>query len=106
MMTVTLKDYASEFFPVEASWNHGRESDVFETVDAAKAAMAGRFGSCRFIDHTGRRSDRYLVRIYSGWYTYCPMITEEIVTGKEAAKNRAIELVTGTEYGYSVNLIA
>ena len=57
MMTVTLRDYASEFFPVEASWNHGRESDVFETVDAAKNAMIGRFGACEFIDHTSNKRE-------------------------------------------------
>lgn len=57
MMTVTLRDYASNVFPIEARWNSGRYSDVFETVDAAKNAMIGRFGTCEFIDHTSNKRE-------------------------------------------------
>lgn len=46
--TIVLKPYNSPYFPVMATWDADRYSDVFESEQAARNAMIGRFGECMF----------------------------------------------------------
>lgn len=45
--TVAIRPYDSPCFPWEA--RVGIHSWVFETIEAAKIAMEGRFGDCKFV---------------------------------------------------------
>ena len=54
MVTVTLENCNSKYFPVIARWkiNGVSNSDVFETKDAAINHLSGRFGKIQVIDKT------------------------------------------------------
>lgn len=52
MITIIIEPYPSKYYPWQAIAKGKRYSSVFETREAAKAAMVSRFGKCKFIERT------------------------------------------------------
>ncbi len=50
---------------------------------------------------------RYIIKIYTGWSVYDPMIKEIVLPfeSEDAAKKYAEEVISGTNYGFSTNLV-
>ena len=49
-MKAYLKDYNSPAFPVAIIWKNGKQTNVFETAEQAKAYIIGRYGKVQIID--------------------------------------------------------